>query len=324
MKMKSRSDKPLVSMIVIAYNQGKYIGEAVESALAQTYSPLEIVLSDDCSVDSTYKTMVEAAGNYRGPHKVILNRNAVNVGAAENINKGWSLTSGDLVVLQAGDDISIPHRTERLVERWIECGKTSDLICSQFDAIDEHSQLTGFRKCDPMFLPDQTLPTRMWRCGAAGSTAAYSRKLYNKYGPLNRNVIAEDWVFPFWAWVESRLEVVPEPLVHHRVHGGGISVQARRISRIGERSKRYALRKRIALSSVAVAQHWLDAWRIGRWRDDIETAGRLERLVLIRKAQHDVFGASLVDVIRSAERLGALGCWGNAFGVLVRHGARIY
>ena len=48
----SASDRPLVTFALFAYNQEKYIREAVEGAFAQTYAPLEIILSDDCSTDS--------------------------------------------------------------------------------------------------------------------------------------------------------------------------------------------------------------------------------------------------------------------------------
>lgn len=50
-------DHPLVTFALLAYSQEKYIREAVEGAFAQTYEPLEIILSDDCSSDRTYFTI---------------------------------------------------------------------------------------------------------------------------------------------------------------------------------------------------------------------------------------------------------------------------
>jgi glycosyltransferase involved in cell wall biosynthesis len=55
------TDRSLVTFALFAYNQEKYIREAVEGALAQTYEPLEIILSDDCSSDRTFETMREMA-----------------------------------------------------------------------------------------------------------------------------------------------------------------------------------------------------------------------------------------------------------------------
>jgi glycosyltransferase involved in cell wall biosynthesis len=64
------TDRSLVTFALFAYNQEKYIREAVEGALAQTYEPLEIILSDDCSSDRTFETMREMAATYDGPHQV--------------------------------------------------------------------------------------------------------------------------------------------------------------------------------------------------------------------------------------------------------------
>ncbi|MCK5536618.1 MAG: glycosyltransferase, partial [Bacteroidales bacterium] len=61
--------KPLISFTLFAYNQEKYIQEAVEGALSQTYSPLEIVISDDCSTDRTFEIIKELTEDYSGPHK---------------------------------------------------------------------------------------------------------------------------------------------------------------------------------------------------------------------------------------------------------------
>ena len=65
-------ERPLVTFALFAYNQEKYIHEAVEGALAQTYEPLEIILSDDSSTDRTFEVMSELAKKYNGKNKVIV------------------------------------------------------------------------------------------------------------------------------------------------------------------------------------------------------------------------------------------------------------
>ena len=62
---------PLVTFALFAYNQEKYIREAIEGAFSQTYEPLEIILSDDCSRDDTHRIMCEMAAGYRGHHRVL-------------------------------------------------------------------------------------------------------------------------------------------------------------------------------------------------------------------------------------------------------------
>ena len=69
-------EKPLVTISMITYNQERYVRDAVRGALAQTYEPLEIVISDDCSTDSTWDIIRDEVEAYRksgGIHKNIVN-----------------------------------------------------------------------------------------------------------------------------------------------------------------------------------------------------------------------------------------------------------
>ena len=74
LKQMSQSRRPLITFALMAYNQEQLIEEAVAGALAQTYSPLEIILSDDCSTDRTFEIMEEMADEYKGPHSVSIRR----------------------------------------------------------------------------------------------------------------------------------------------------------------------------------------------------------------------------------------------------------
>ena len=55
------ADRPVLTFAVVSCNQEQFVREAVEAALAQTYSPLEIILSDDCSDDRSFEIMQEMA-----------------------------------------------------------------------------------------------------------------------------------------------------------------------------------------------------------------------------------------------------------------------
>ena len=313
--MTKSEELPLASLVLIAYRQESFVREAVAGALAQTYSPLEIILCDDCSPDSTFAIMEEMAAAYNGPHKVILNRNTVNLGAAENLNAGVRLSSGELIIVQAGDDVSLPGRAEKLVGRWLAEGRGVDLVLSHYAVINESGERTGRINRDVTFVPDRNLPVEKWRCGAAGSCAAYSRRLFAKYGPLDQRVIAEDWVFSFRAWVESGIAVVEEPLVLHRKHDGGISVQAKKLGTLAAKEKRLMLRRRFARGNAAIAEQWLSAWEQGRWREDRVTAGRLRRFVEVRRAVAESFDAAGLKALPLVFRLLRLGRWREAGAV---------
>lgn len=108
-------ERPLVTFALFAYNQERYIREAVEGAFAQTYEPLEIILSDDCSTDRTYEIIEELAAKYEGPHKLIVRRSTKNRGLGLHIYDVTNLATGSIIVVAAGDDISLPMRSQTLV-----------------------------------------------------------------------------------------------------------------------------------------------------------------------------------------------------------------
>ena len=113
---KEKYDRPLVTFALFAYNQEQYIREAIEGAFAQTYQPLEIILSDDCSTDRTFEIMREMAAAYEGPHHLIVKKNEVNLGVATHFDKVMGESAGDLVVVAAGDDVSYDSRVSSCVE----------------------------------------------------------------------------------------------------------------------------------------------------------------------------------------------------------------
>jgi len=117
------TEHPLVSFVLLCYRQERFIREALEGALAQTYQPLQIVVSDDASPDNTYNLVLERAKHYKGPHKIILQQNKENLGLTGNFNEALHLASGELVVMAAGDDVSLPERTARIVARWVVAGR---------------------------------------------------------------------------------------------------------------------------------------------------------------------------------------------------------
>lgn len=70
--VESCQDRPLITFALFAYNQEQFIEEAVQGAFSQTYSPLEIILSDDGSSDQTFAIISRMESEYCGPHKIIL------------------------------------------------------------------------------------------------------------------------------------------------------------------------------------------------------------------------------------------------------------
>src|SRR5882724_4061797 len=134
------AERPLLTFAIASFNQERFIREAVEGALAQTYDPLEVVLSDDCSADSTFEIMRRMAADYRGPHRIILNQNPVRRSLGGHINKIVEVSRGEMIIGAAGDDISLPGRAARTFEVWERSGRQATSIHSNFIQIDEEGR----------------------------------------------------------------------------------------------------------------------------------------------------------------------------------------
>ena len=316
--------QPVVSFVVLTYKQERFVVDAVRSALAQTYRPLQIVISDDCSPDRTFQLAESVVAEYQGPHDVTLGRTATNLGVAGNLNHAWNMSVGELLVLGAGDDVSVADRTEKLVTRWLDTKRQSDLVCSYFSEIDEQGRETGFIKTHTVFVPNEHDDILKWRCGATGACAAYSRTLFEKYGPLGREVISEDWVLSFRAWLEGGISLVPEPLVLHRTHAESISVIHRSVNAAKDRRRRLEQRRSSQGGALASAEEWLKAWRIARRCDGKGIERELERLVRLRRSQLGAFDATMIDAVRSAAGLARDRAYLAAAKLCVRHVLRLY
>ena len=215
-------ERPLVSALVLGYNQESIIRKAVEGAFAQTYIPLEIVLSDDCSTDRTFDIMREMAASYSGPHRIVLNRNDRNMGIAGNVNRLMELSNGAFVLKFDGDDISLPQRAERLVRAWLESGEESKLVFSEVMRIDGEGTIRSRTGIDKEYAAvDEPTPVEIIRrpMFALGAASGWSRELFDRFGPIGEGAIVEDIVLPFRAAAIGQIAFVDEPLVLWRMGG---------------------------------------------------------------------------------------------------------
>jgi glycosyltransferase involved in cell wall biosynthesis len=219
------ASRPLVSMLLIAYNQASVIGDAIAGALAQTYSPLEILISDDCSADGTWAAIEAAVRGYSGPHRIVLNRNAQNAGISAHLSKLAAMSQGALLVVTAGDDVSVPERCARLVDCWNAHGRGIDLIASDLEEFEGAAGQAG--RIAPTDLGQYTsfdgwARQQPW---VVGASHAWSRRLFERFGPMLPGAMAEDQIMTFRAIMSGGAFSLREPLVRYR--RGGLSGKKR-------------------------------------------------------------------------------------------------
>lgn len=202
--------RPLFTFFVYAFNHEKYIREAIESAFSQTYTPLEIILSDDCSTDNTWKIMQEMAESYSGPHRIVLNRNEKNLGIAYHLNRIMQLGKGDWFVLGAGDDISFPNRLQ-LIHDAIKHYPNAYGVATGLININEESKEIGYHNFD------------LKQPYVTGASSAWHRKCFEYFGEISQSTTAEDVIIPFRTVLLGDLLLLKTPTVKYRYHGKSIS-----------------------------------------------------------------------------------------------------
>lgn len=223
--------KPLVTYILFAFNQEDFIRDAVKSALAQTYSPLEIIISDDCSNDRTFEVIADECSSYRGDHRVILNRNDKNLGVIGHVNTITARANGQYIVAAAGDDLSVHERTAILVEAMMDCNASS--VGSNAIYIDRTGHplrlhTPGIRKqCLNLYGLAELVGVDFDRIVAPGATLAYRRDIFTVFGSLPDDVMNEDWMIPFRAALLTGALYLDEPLVKYRIHDRNLTYDAR-------------------------------------------------------------------------------------------------
>ncbi len=234
--MTTSAARPLLTFAVISCNQEAFVKEAVEAAFAQTYSPLEIVLSDVCSDDRSFEIMREMAANYRGPHTIVLNRMDVRKAIGGHLNRVLEISRGELIFCAAADDVSLPTRAEVTFRAWESSGRRATSLHSDYIQIDatgrcisqilERDQVTDsarFQKqpVQPLSFV-QTLQPVVFGC-----THAFSRSLYGIFGNLLEEVTHEDDVLAFRSVLAGELFYINEPLVKYRVHDSNVYLNSR-------------------------------------------------------------------------------------------------
>ena len=205
--------KPLVTFALVAYNQEQFIRDAVDGALLQTYSPLEVILSDDRSTDRTYEIIEEVAASYSGPHRVITRRSSVNLGLAGHINAVMSVANGELVVAAAGDDVSLPNRVSVNVQHYLIHGKPDSLFSDYID-IDAAGDIIEARREPPPF--HQDLESFVDDPRIKGAAHSWTRRLFTTFGPMTDETLCEDQVLPFRAYLLRPPHYIDERLVKYR------------------------------------------------------------------------------------------------------------
>lgn len=218
--LQSLPPEPSVSVLITCFNYGAYVGEAIESALSQTYPPSEIIVSDDASTDNSC-VVVESFISRGLPIRLLRNPHG---GMAANLNAAYRNCFGDVICLLDADDTFLPGKVEAVV-----------------NAMRTHSQ-AGFAIHRASLVDNQQRARGMYPLLSALPSGDCTRLTYENSGILMglppttnlaiRREIA-DRIFPipveYTGYAEQRLHrlaplmtevcAIDAPLARWRLHG---------------------------------------------------------------------------------------------------------
>lgn len=224
-------NSPLVSVIMPVFNTARYINEAIDSILNQTYENFEFIIIDDCSEDES----VAIIEGYEDP-RIKLIKNDRNLGISHTRNKGLAIAQGKYIAVFDSDDIAPKYRLEKQVS-FLEKNPEFGLIGGAVQPINEEGEETGSAwdyPADPEEVPVRLLfgnyfaqPAVMIRAKVLSDTEPYNPKF----------VTAGD--YDLWVRLSRVTKVwnLPELMLYYRMHGSGITRKTKRDISLGSIKK---------------------------------------------------------------------------------------
>ena len=228
--------KPLVSVVMPAYNTEKYISAAIDSILNQTFSDFELLVLNDSPDNKELEKIVKNYAKY--DKRIMYYKNKKNIGVTKSRNKLLTLAHGKYIACMDSDDISLPTRFEKQVkymEKHPECG-----VLGTWYKMFENGN-TVIKN------PHYVKMTDLLIGSCVGNPTAMIRKSIIDTYELNYDN-AYNWCedYEFWSRLIFITEIhnLPEVLLNYRWYGNNVSiVHSKKQQKLANRVKQNILDK---------------------------------------------------------------------------------
>lgn len=210
-----------VSVVMSVYNGERFLREAVDSILGQTFSDFEFIIVDDGSCDGSWRILESYTDR-----RIVLVANGVNLGLARSLNKAFDLARGAYLARMDADDIALPHRLQRQLE---DFETQPDLVLLGSNV--RHISPTGRR------LGTSELPLDDWtiRCVSLSVNAFAHPTVMMRAEPVRagglcydtRFETTQDWELWTRLMQYGCVGNLCEPLVEQRLHVDSVSMRKR-------------------------------------------------------------------------------------------------
>lgn len=212
------SEDPKVTVVIPAYNAARYLAEAVESALNQTYSDLEVLVVDDGSTDRT-PFLLERYGR---AIRTIRKRNG---GTPSALNEGIRQARGEWIAWLSADDAFLPEKLAKQMA-YADAHPECALIYTNWFVVDARGEKISYL-ISPTFRTQSEQITALLRgCVINGSTTLVRKEAYVSAGLFDESLPqAHDWDMWLRLARDFRFGHVAEPLLRYRWHGENMSAR---------------------------------------------------------------------------------------------------
>lgn len=194
----------LVSIIIPCYNYGQYVGDAIESALKQTYQPIEIIVSDDGSTDNT----ADVVKKYKG----VTYLHKTNSGVVDTVNQAVAQAKGDFIVRLDADDTLEPSYVAETMAILKDAPESVGFVYTDVHDFGATDGVTKFQDYSASALAEKNF---------VHATSLTRRDVYTKTGGLSPDLHGgqEDWDFWLSAYDHGFVGIyLPKPLLNYRHH----------------------------------------------------------------------------------------------------------
>lgn len=204
---------PLISIVMPVYNGSNYMRAAIDSALAQDYPNVEIVLvndgsRDDGATDAIARSYGERVRYFSKP----------NGGVASALNRGLAEMRGDVFCWLSHDDIHLPHKTSRQVAEWDRLGRPDEVLISDYRLIDEAGKPLHDVVLNHALITEKPLYALL-RGSIHGCTVFVPRRIFDEVGGFDESLpTTQD--YDLWNKMirRHRFRHMPEILIESRSH----------------------------------------------------------------------------------------------------------
>jgi glycosyltransferase involved in cell wall biosynthesis len=215
--------RPAVSVILTCFNHEEFLITALDAVRAQTYRPIQLIVTDDASTDSSHRRIAGWLGRF-WPDAAFI-RHDTNKGLCRTLNEALPLVTGDFVAISSADDWMEPERLARLVEA-LEGAPDAGLVYSGLRMVDRHGTELALVHTEPGSAPSGWIYNQQLTMPIIPTPAAMVRaSVYGVVGEFNEEDIVED--YDMWLRVCRSFQAlhVPAALVNFRWHDGNTTTR---------------------------------------------------------------------------------------------------